>query len=144
NCPYAHTHHRRFRPAWTQLETRLRRRRSHRPLARRSRHHRCCRRHCALAHGSRDITVRAAASAAARDSAAAAVIHCAALTDTARCEKEPALARQINGIGSEHVAKACRAIGARLIAISTNEVFAGTKREPYIESDATGPLNAYA
>ena len=98
----------------------------------------------ALSHVDLDITDAATVTAAVRDAAAAAVIHCAALTDTARCEKEPALARQINGIGSENVAKACRTTGARLVAISTNEVFAGTKREPYVESDATGPLNAYA
>ena len=36
-----------------------------------------------------------------------AVVHCAALTDTARCEKEPAAAREVNGIGTENVAKAC-------------------------------------
>jgi dTDP-4-dehydrorhamnose reductase len=98
----------------------------------------------ALSHADLDITDGAAVTVAMRAASPDAVIHCAALTDTVRCEKEPALARAINGIGSEHVAQACRSAGARLIAISTNEVFAGTQREPYIESDATGPLNAYA
>lgn len=97
-----------------------------------------------LSHADLDITDLSAVTAAVRDAAPAVVIHCAALTDTNRCEKEPALARLVNGIGSETVAKACHAAGARLVAISTNEVFDGTKREPYVETDATGPLNAYA
>jgi dTDP-4-dehydrorhamnose reductase len=72
------------------------------------------------------------------------VVHAAALTDTARCERDPAAARNVNGLGSEHVARACQRTGARLIAISTNEVFDGTKGSPYCEDDPTGPLNAYA
>jgi dTDP-4-dehydrorhamnose reductase len=82
--------------------------------------------------------------AAVRDAAPEVVIHCAAMTDTNRCEREPSLARQVNGIGAENVAKACRAAGARMVLISTNEVFAGAKREPYAETEAAGPLNAYA
>jgi dTDP-4-dehydrorhamnose reductase len=98
----------------------------------------------ALAHGELDITDPAAVMAAVREAAPGVVIHCAAMTDTNRCEREPALARQVNGIGAENVAKLCRAAGARMVLISTNEVFAGTKREPYTETEATGPLNAYA
>ena len=73
-----------------------------------------------------------------------AVIHCAALTDTARCEHEPAAAREVNGIGTENVARACAAGAARLVAISTNEVFDGAKGSLYEEDDRPNPLNAYA
>jgi dTDP-4-dehydrorhamnose reductase len=71
------------------------------------------------------------------------VIHTAALTDTTRCEREPELAMQVNAVGSENVARACAAAGASMVYVSTNEVFDGTKQTPYLENDATGPLNEY-
>jgi dTDP-4-dehydrorhamnose reductase len=71
------------------------------------------------------------------------VIHAAALTDTRRCEVEPDLAHQVNGLGSHNVALACREAGAALAYVSTNEVFDGQKGEPYVESDEPNPVNAY-
>jgi dTDP-4-dehydrorhamnose reductase len=73
-----------------------------------------------------------------------AILHCAAMTDTIRCEQEPARAREINGIGTENVARACARVGGRLVVVSTNEVFDGAKTSPYVEDDATRPMNAYA
>jgi dTDP-4-dehydrorhamnose reductase len=72
-----------------------------------------------------------------------AVIHCAAMTDTNRCEKEPAHAREVNGIGTENVAKACARVGSRLVAVSTNEVFDGATAAPYSEDAHPHPVNAY-
>ncbi|MGD0115984.1 MAG: dTDP-4-dehydrorhamnose reductase [Dehalococcoidia bacterium] len=71
------------------------------------------------------------------------VIHAAALTDTRLCEDDPDLALRVNGLGTRNVALACRDAGAALVYVSTNEVFDGTKREPYFESDAPNPINAY-
>jgi dTDP-4-dehydrorhamnose reductase len=71
------------------------------------------------------------------------VIHCAALTDTRRCEDDPDLANQVNAAGTRNVALACRQVGAALVYVSTNEVFDGLKGEPYVESDAPSPVNAY-
>ena len=71
------------------------------------------------------------------------VIHAAALTDTRVCEDDPDLANRVNGLGTRNVALACRDTGAALVYVSTNEVFDGTKREPYVESDAPNPINAY-
>lgn len=98
----------------------------------------------ALGHADLDVANSRSVDDAVARSEPSLVIHAAALTDTGRCEREPAVARAINGIGAENIAKACRRVGARLIAISTNEVFDGEKTSPYLESDATGPLNAYA
>ena len=95
-------------------------------------------------HKELDITDARAVEAALAAQHPRAVIHAATLTDTARCEREPEAARAINGIGTENVAKACQHEGARLVTVSTNEVFDGTKGAPYAEADATGPLNAYA
>jgi dTDP-4-dehydrorhamnose reductase len=98
----------------------------------------------ALGHEELDVTDPDSLDAAFGEYEPGIVLHCAALTDTNRCEREPELAREINGIGAETIAKGCRRWRARLVAISTNEVFGGEKREPYNEDDATHPLNAYA
>jgi dTDP-4-dehydrorhamnose reductase len=54
-----------------------------------------------------------------------AVLHAAALADVDRCEREPDLAERINVAGSEGLARLCGRRGIRLIAISTDLVFAG-------------------
>jgi|CXWL01.1.fsa_nt_gi dTDP-4-dehydrorhamnose reductase len=97
-----------------------------------------------LGRADLDVTDPACIEEWVRTETPDAVIHCAALTDTTRCEKEPALARQINDLGSENVAAACARVGARLVAISTNEVFDGTQTTPYAEDARPNPLNAYA
>ncbi len=71
------------------------------------------------------------------------IIHTAALTDTARCEREPLRAQQVNAIGTLNVAGAACEVGACFVYISTNEVFDGSKRSPYEESDGPNPVNAY-
>jgi dTDP-4-dehydrorhamnose reductase len=71
------------------------------------------------------------------------VVHAAALTDTRLCEDDPDLAHRVNGLGTRNVAVACRAGVATLVYVSTNEVFDGLKGEPYVESDAPNPVNAY-
>jgi len=71
------------------------------------------------------------------------VVHAAALTDTRLCEDDPDLAHRVNGLGTRNVALACRDTGAALVYVSTNEVFNGLKNEPYVESDAPNPVNAY-
>lgn len=72
------------------------------------------------------------------------VIHCAALTDTARCEREPEAAFAVNAHGTGAVAAACAQAGARMVAVSTNEVFDGSATTPYPEVAPTRPLNVYA
>jgi dTDP-4-dehydrorhamnose reductase len=41
------------------------------------------------------------------------------------------------------LAAVCQAAGARLVHFSTDYVFDGAKREPYVESDEPGPLSVY-
>ena len=71
------------------------------------------------------------------------VIHCAAMTNVDGCTGEPELALRHNGLASGNVAEACALIGARLIALSTDYVFDGTKNAPYTEDDLPHPLNPY-
>jgi dTDP-4-dehydrorhamnose reductase len=71
------------------------------------------------------------------------VLHLAAATDVDRCEQEPDLAFSVNAIGTQNVVRACRAVDALLVYISTAGVFSGDKPEPYTEFDAPGPANVY-
>jgi len=79
-----------------------------------------------------------------REQRPAAVVNCAALTDTARCEREPALADAINARAPAALAEACQAVGCYLVQISSNEVFDGAASQPYAEDAPTRPLSAYA
>lgn len=71
------------------------------------------------------------------------IIHCAALTDLALCERESDKAYLVNAAGTLNVALAARAIGAALVYVSTSDVFDGTKMEPYTESDIPNPVSVY-
>ena len=72
------------------------------------------------------------------------IINCAAYTDVDGCAKDPEKANLINGEGPKNLATAAKEIGAKLLQISTNEVFDGTKETPYVETDQVNPINAYA
>lgn len=72
------------------------------------------------------------------------VIHAAAYTDVDGAARNPDLAYRVNALGTRNVAVATQAVGAAVLAISTNEVFDGTKSEPYLEFDAVNPINPYA
>jgi dTDP-4-dehydrorhamnose reductase len=71
------------------------------------------------------------------------VIHPAAMTNVDGCARDPDQAYRVNGIGTRYVALACRQIGAKLVYVSTNEVFDGLASAPYLEYDQAGPINAY-
>lgn len=72
-----------------------------------------------------------------------AIINCAAYTAVEACEKEEDLAFRINAIGARNLGIAAEAVGAKLVHISTDYVFAGNGTRPYREMDPTGPQGAY-
>jgi dTDP-4-dehydrorhamnose reductase len=72
------------------------------------------------------------------------VLNCAAYNAVDAAEKDPGPAMTVNGEGPAILAEACRREGARLVHYSTNYVFDGTLQRPYLESDPTSPLGAYA
>jgi dTDP-4-dehydrorhamnose reductase len=57
--------------------------------------------------------------------------------------QDPPDARETNVEGSEHVARAAAAIGARFVHLSTDVVFDGRKGSPYVESDPLSPVTDY-
>ena len=71
------------------------------------------------------------------------VFHGAAYTNVDGCERDPDLAYKVNALGAWAVASAAEAVGAALVAISTDFVFDGAKNRPYTEFDAPNPLSQY-
>ncbi|HEX7297867.1 MAG TPA: dTDP-4-dehydrorhamnose reductase [Solirubrobacteraceae bacterium] len=72
-----------------------------------------------------------------------AVINCAAWTDVDGAETAEAAAMAVNATGAGNVARAAAENGARLVHVSTDYVFDGQKREPWVESDPVAPVGAY-
>lgn len=71
------------------------------------------------------------------------IINCAAHTGVDACETEEELAMRINADGPARLGEAAHKAGAHAIQISTDYVFPGDAKDPYLEDDATGPLGAY-
>jgi dTDP-4-dehydrorhamnose reductase len=67
------------------------------------------------------------------------VLHAAAWTNVDGAEDDPQAAAAVNVGGTKNVAE----LGVPLVAYSSDYVFDGTKRTPYVESDAPSPLGAY-
>jgi dTDP-4-dehydrorhamnose reductase len=96
-----------------------------------------------LTRGDLDITDAAAVEDAIARGRPDAVINCAAWTDVDGAETDVAGALAVNGDAAGNVARAAAARGAWTIHMSSDYVFDGRKREPYVESDPTAPLSAY-
>jgi dTDP-4-dehydrorhamnose reductase len=97
----------------------------------------------ALRRDELDITDRPAVEQALSRAAPDVVINCAAWTDVDGAEAAPEAALRVNGAGAGNVAGAAAACGAWTIHVSSDYVFDGLKREPYVESDPVGPLSQY-
>lgn len=91
-----------------------------------------------------DITNLEAVQTVLRDHKPQVVINTAAFHDVPRCEKEPDTAFRVNAIGARFLAMACNELDACLLHISTDYVFDGQKKAPYLETDQPKPLNVYA
>ncbi|GAA3566166.1 dTDP-4-dehydrorhamnose reductase [Snuella lapsa] len=70
-------------------------------------------------------------------------INCAAYTAVDRAETETEKAFAINATGPKNLALSCRVYGIVLIHISTDFVFDGEKKEPYVETDIPNPMSVY-
>jgi dTDP-4-dehydrorhamnose reductase len=73
-----------------------------------------------------------------------AVFNAAAYNQVDVAEREPLAAYEANALGVRNIALACRQNDARLIHFSTDYVFDGKLGRPYVETDPTHPLGAYA
>ena len=71
------------------------------------------------------------------------MVHIAAYTDVDGCELNEEKAFAVNAEGTKHVALTASRCQAKMVYLSTDYVFDGNKREPYLESDSPHPLNVY-
>ena len=71
------------------------------------------------------------------------IINCAGMTDVAECEKNIDEAYRVNAIGVRNVALAANDIDAKVIQISTDDVFDKESRIPYNEFDTVHPRTIY-
>ena len=71
------------------------------------------------------------------------IINCAAYTNVDGCEVNEDLAYKANAIGPRNLAIAATEVGAKLIHVSTDYVFAGDATSPYTEFDTPNPVSAY-
>jgi len=91
-----------------------------------------------------DITDPVAVQNALANYDAEFVFNAAAYNQVDVAEKEPQAAFLVNALAVRNLALACRQIDAQLVHFSTDYVFDGMARHPYVEEDATHPLGAYA
>ena len=72
------------------------------------------------------------------------VFHCAAISDTGRCQREPKLAQEINVGGTINIAKGCELNNSTLIFASSDQLYAGNEEQgPYKEDIILRPNNIY-
>jgi dTDP-4-dehydrorhamnose reductase len=95
------------------------------------------------AHGELDITDPDALDRAFDADRSEAVVNCAAYTDVDGAEADPNAAMEVNAIGAGRVAAAARRASARVVHVSSDYVFDGRRRQPYLEEDEANPLSAY-
>ena len=95
--------------------------------------------HDVVALGHEDWDVTHPADDSVRQRKFDLVLHTASWTDVDGAEADPQSAAAVNVGGTANVAQ----LGSPLVTFSTDYVFDGAKREPYVESDAPNPLSAY-
>lgn len=90
-----------------------------------------------------DITDRDQVDALLSHLRPATVVNCAAFTAVDACETDEVAANRVNAHAVDILARSCNNVGARLLQISTDYVFAGDGTSPYDEDDPVGPRSAY-
>jgi len=96
-----------------------------------------------LSHADIEITDVEAVRRAFEQHRPDVVINTAAFHRVDDCETQMERAFQVNAFAVRGLAQECRRTGAALVHFSTDYVFAGEKREPYVETDRPGPLSVY-
>lgn len=72
------------------------------------------------------------------------IINCSGLTDLEECENNPDLAYSVNAVGVRNIAQEAQEMGAKLIQISTDDVFGTTEQNsPLNEFDEIAPRSVY-
>ena len=98
----------------------------------------------ALSHSDMDITDDEETLSVLSECRPDIVIHAAAISDTLISESNPGLSQLVNVEGPANVAKACRENGAKLIYMSSDQIYNGcTEPGPYNEETKVNPMSVY-
>ena len=71
------------------------------------------------------------------------IINCSGMTDIHECEENPSQAFKVNALGARNLAIVARKMEAKMVQLSTDDVFDGKSTEPYNEFDVTNPGTVY-
>ena len=71
------------------------------------------------------------------------IINCSAITNRLKCEEDPDKAYLLNALGAKNIAIASNRVRAKLIQLSTADVFDGQTIHPYKEIDKANPNTVY-
>lgn len=98
---------------------------------------------CALVHANIEVSNIDSVWRVLRSANLEAVVNTSAMHHVEHCEQDPNVAFAVNALGPRNLAQVTRDLGALVMHVSTDYVFDGQKREPYVEGDAPLPLNVY-
>ncbi len=99
---------------------------------------------CTPSHREMEITDEDAVRMVFKREQPDLVIHCAAVSDTGKCEREPELSWKVNVDGCRNIAKAANDIGAKCLICSSDQVYFGSDiMEPHSEDEKLLPANLY-
>ncbi len=90
-----------------------------------------------------DLSIPEQASEAVGGAEPDAIVHCAAYTDVDGATENPEAAERGNVVATRNVARVADDLGAYLLFVSTDYVFAGTSARPCVEATPPSPINVY-
>ena len=95
-------------------------------------------------HGEMDIADEYSVMSYLKENKPNYVVHCAAISDVGRCEREPEFSWSINVTGTENVVKAAKAVSAKCVCCSSDQVYFGSlETEAHQEDESIEPANVY-
>lgn len=95
-------------------------------------------------HSEMDIADEASVMTYFKDKRPDVVVHCAAISDVGRCEREPEFSWSINVVGTENVVKAAKEVSAKCVCCSSDQVYFGSvETEAHQEENNIEPENVY-
>ena len=94
-------------------------------------------------HTSLDVSDATAVQETVQNVHPDVIVHLAAYTAVDRAEADAEGAYLVNTIGTRNVAQCAERVGAHMVYVSTDYVFAGDKGRALVESDETNPLGVY-
>jgi dTDP-4-dehydrorhamnose reductase len=90
-----------------------------------------------------DLGDEMAVTSAVLDAFPQAIVNCAAISVPEQCDAHPALAQSLNVALPATLARLAHHVSARLVHLSSEQVFDGTRTAPYAAGDAVSPINLY-